>query len=158
MDKTYLGSGMAFPIQVNPATGRIVVSSEEKSVKESIYLILMTGKTERLARPNFGSRLGSYPFMDMGYTRVNMVIRELRETILSQEPRISAVDINVEDQTRQGRIIFNIDYVIAANHTRDSLVFPFYLETGVTDTDIEDEIADLQDEDYDQDDTDREEE
>ena len=37
---------MKFPPQINPATGRFAVSSEEESVKESVYLILMTQKTE----------------------------------------------------------------------------------------------------------------
>ena len=36
---------------------------EEKSVKESIYLILMTRRTERLTRPFFGSNIDSYAFM-----------------------------------------------------------------------------------------------
>ena len=39
---TFLGTGMKFPPQVDKATGRFVVSSEEESVKESVYLILMT--------------------------------------------------------------------------------------------------------------------
>ena len=41
---TFLGRGMKFPPQVNPATGRIVTSEDNISVKESIYLILMTNK------------------------------------------------------------------------------------------------------------------
>ena len=47
-EKLYLGTGMKFPPQVNKATGRFVLSSQEENVKESIYLILMTQKTERL--------------------------------------------------------------------------------------------------------------
>lgn len=134
MDKKYLGCGMKFPIQVNPATGRVVVSNEEMSVKESIYLILMTEKSERLARPNFGSKLNSYTFMDLNYTRINMVRRELKEMILSQEPRIEDVDIDIEDQTNVGRLVFNINYTIADGHRKDSLVFPFYLDKGVDET------------------------
>ena len=61
----FLGTGMKFPPQINPATGRFAVSSEEESVKESVYLILMTQKTERFLRPEFGSDLMSYTFMDI---------------------------------------------------------------------------------------------
>ena len=56
-DKAFLGMGMKFPPQINPATGRFVVSTNEESVKESIYLILMTQKSERFLRPEFGSDL-----------------------------------------------------------------------------------------------------
>ena len=39
-NRDYLGSGMKFPLQVNRATGRIVMSDGEQSVKESVYIIL----------------------------------------------------------------------------------------------------------------------
>ena len=37
----FLGKGMKFPPEVNRATGRIVVSEGEKSVKESLALVGM---------------------------------------------------------------------------------------------------------------------
>lgn len=130
-DNSFLGEGMKFPPQIDPATGRVLTSKREQSVKESIYLILMTRKTERLVRPNFGSVIESYAFMDTGYTVLNMMARELSETILNQEPRVADVDINIVPQLNEGRLILNIDYLIAASNTRDNLVFPFYLDGGV---------------------------
>lgn len=126
-DHAYLGSGLKFPLQVNKATGRIVMADAEQSVKESLYIILMTQKGERFTRRNFGSRLLSYTFMDTSITRIHMMAREIEQTILSQEPRISDVDVTVKPELDKGCLIVNIDYTIAANHTRDSLVFPFYL-------------------------------
>lgn len=154
-NRPYLGTGMKFPPQINPATGRIVTASEIASVKESIYLILMTSKTERLTRPDFGSRINAYTFMDIGITQTNILQRELREMILTQEPRVSDVDINIEDQTRQGRLIINIDYEISATHQRDSMVFPYYLEREDEVT-KEDEFSDydLENTEYEESDTD----
>ncbi len=126
-DKAYLGSGLKFPLQVNKATGRIVMSNEEQSVKESVYIILMTQKGERLTRADFGSRLLSYTFMDTSITRINMMAREIEQTILEQEPRIEDVDVEVEPELDKGCLIVNINYRIAKSHTRDSVVFPFYL-------------------------------
>ena len=126
-DHAYLGSGLKFPLQVNKATGRIVMADAEQSVKESLYIILMTQKGERFTRRNFGSRLLSYTFMDTSITRIHMMAREIEQTILSQEPRIFDVDVTVKPELDKGCLIVNIDYTIAANHTRDSLVFPFYL-------------------------------
>ena len=126
-DNSFLGTGMKFPPQINPATGRIMTSSGERSVKESIYLILMTRQSERLTRPEFGSRIDSYAFMNTGVTTLHMMRRELTGLILSQEPRIAEVDITIEPQTQSGRLIVNINYMIAGTNTRDNLVFPFYL-------------------------------
>lgn len=139
-ERDFLGRGIKFPIQVNKATGRFVMSTEEESVRESVYLILMTQKTERWVRPEFGSTILSYTFMDTSLTRINMMARELEETILSQEPRISRVEVSVEPRLSQGCLIVNLSYLIAASNTRDNLVFPFYLyaETeGQTDENLE---------------------
>ena len=126
----FLGSGMKFPPQVNTATGRFVVSSEEESVKESVYLILMTQKTERFLRPEFGSNLMSYTFMDINMTTVNMMIRSLTEQILKQEPRIGEVVITTDSQVKEGCLLVNIDYTIRSSQIRDNLVFPFYLNAS----------------------------
>ena len=126
----FLGSGMKFPPQVNTATGRFVVSSEEESVKESVYLILMTQKTERFLKPEFGSNLMSYTFMDINMTTVNMMIRSLTEQILKQEPRIGEVVITTDSQVKEGCLLVNIDYTIRSSQIRDNLVFPFYLNAS----------------------------
>lgn len=139
-ERDFLGQGIKFPIQVNKATGRFLMATEEESVKESIYLILMTQKTERWVRPEFGSNILSYTFMDTSLTRINMMARELEDTILSQEPRISQVEVSVEPRLSQGCLIVNLSYLIATSNTRDNLVFPFYLysETeGQTDESLE---------------------
>ena len=126
----FLGTGMKFPPQINKATGRFMVSSEEESVKESVYLILMTQKTERFLRPDFGSSLMSYTFMDINITSVNMMIRSLTEQILTQEPRVQNVNITTDSQVRDGCLLVTIDYVIRNSNVRDNLVFPFYLNAA----------------------------
>ncbi len=126
-DKKFLGCGMKFPPQVNAATGRFMTSAAEQSVKESIYLILMTQRTERFARLDYGSNLMSYTFMDTNMTALNMMRRDLSEQILTQEPRISDVSITMDTQTKEGCLIVNIDYTVSATNQRDNLVFPFYL-------------------------------
>ncbi len=129
LDKSFLGKGMKFPPQINPATGRFVTVSEEESIKESIYLILMTQRTERPLRPEFGSNILSYTFMDQNYTQINMVSRTIKEQITAQEPRVTDVSVRCEAGYQKGVLIFNIDYVVASTNTSDNLVFPFYLNT-----------------------------
>lgn len=127
-DKAFLGMGMKFPPQINPATGRFVVSTNEESVKESIYLILMTQKSERFLRPEFGSDLMSYTFMDINLTSVSILKRNITDQLLSQEPRIGDITIETDSTTKPGCLILNIGYTIIESNTRDNLVFPFYVD------------------------------
>ncbi len=126
-DKSFLGKGMKFPPQINPATGRFVTVSEEESVKESIYLILMTQVSERPLRPEFGSNIMSYTFMDQNLSRINMVSRTIRYQIANQETRISDIQVGVEAGAQRGVLLFNISYTVISSNTADNFVFPFYL-------------------------------
>ncbi|WP_028234518.1 GPW/gp25 family protein [Pseudobutyrivibrio sp. MD2005] len=135
-----LGKSMKFPPQVDPATGRFVVSSGRDSVRESLYLILMTAVGERIMNPNFGTKMMSYTFMDTSLTMLNIFTSELRNTILEQETRISDVDINVDPNSKEGALIINIDYYLVDSDFMDSFVFPFYLNNESA---IEDEAEEL---------------
>ncbi len=127
MAESFLGTGMKFPPEIDPATGRFMTASDEESVKQSVYIILMTQQTERFTRPGFGSNLLSYTFMDMGYTALSIMVHNLTEILLTQEPRITDVNINPDFRDKQGLLIVSVDYTIRQTNTRDNLVFPFYL-------------------------------
>lgn len=127
MEQSFLGTGVTFPPQIDPATGRFKMSKGKQSVKESVYLILMTQVTERITRPNFGTRSASYVFMDMNLTELTIMKRELEESILTQEPRISDVEVTTQMQSQQGYILINIDYTLAETNQTDNMVFPFYM-------------------------------
>ena len=127
MDKRFLGTGMKFPPQIDPATGRFATSSEEESIRESVYLILMTQQSERLVRPAFGSGLLAYTFMDMNTGTFAMLTRELTDALSENEPRITDIRISLEPDERLGRLLIDIHYTVRATHNSDSIVFPFYL-------------------------------
>lgn len=140
MEKNFLGRGMKFPPQINPATGRFVLAEGAESVKQSIYLILMTQKTERFARPEFGSNLMNYTFMDTGITMLNIMSREITNDILRNEPRVEDVDIDIDATSKKGCLIINLRYRIKETNTSDNLVFPFYLDATWSETEEEAEI------------------
>ncbi len=128
MEHSFLGTGIKFPIQVNRATGEFVMSSEEESVKESVYLILMTQKGERWLRPDFGSGILSYVFTDISLTRISMMEKEIARTITDNEPRIAKTDVKIQPVMDQGCLIVSLEYTIARTNRKDNLVFPFYFE------------------------------
>lgn len=128
MEHSFLGTGIKFPIQVSEVTGEFVMSSEEESVKESVYIILMTQKGERWLRPAFGSSILSYVFTDISLTRISMMEKEIERTIIDNEPRISKADVDIQPAMDQGCLIINLQYTIARTNRKDNLVFPFYFE------------------------------
>lgn len=130
MDSTFLGKGMKFPPQINSATGRFSLSEGAVDVKESIYIILMTRMGERFIRPNFGSTLQSYAFMDVNMTNITLMTRDLSAQIQAQEPRISDVDITIDAVTRQGCLLVTIGYTLIESNSTDNMVFPFYLDNA----------------------------
>lgn len=144
MANSFLGTGMKFPPQIDPTTGRFATVSEEESVKESIYLILMTQQSERIARPGFGSNLLSHTFMDMGNTSISMLKYGLADLIREQEPRIGSVTITTESAEGQGVLFINIEYTIRESNTVDNLVFPFYLNAEPTEPEEEPEFYEPQ--------------
>lgn len=139
MEKSFLGRGMKFPPQINTATGRFVTAEGTESIKQSIYLILMTNKKERSLRPQFGSNLMNYTFMDMGITMLNIMSGEIKNDILKNEPRIEEVDIDIDTESKKGCLIISIGYKIRETNARDNVVFPFYLDSSWDEA--EDEIG-----------------
>ncbi len=129
MNDNFLGTGMKFPPEIDAATGHFKTVSGNQTVKESVYLILMTQKTERLVRPDFGSDIMSYTFMETGPTMLSIFRRNITEILLTQEPRISDVDVTTEYREGDGAVIVSIDYLVRSTNTRDNLVFPFYLNS-----------------------------
>ena len=126
-ENTFLGRGMKFPPQINPATGRFVTSENQQSVKESIYLILMTQKTERLMRPDFGSRASSYVFAETDLTMLNLMASQIRGDILNNEPRVANVDVKLDYTSKPGCLFVNIACQIRGENVTENMVFPFYL-------------------------------
>lgn len=137
MKQDFLGTGMAFPPRVDPGTGRFVTAKAEKSVKESIYLILMTNQGERWLEPDFGSNLLQYTFMDTSLTMLSIFSDEIRDMILEQEPRVQDVTVEVDAETHPDCLMVGITYQVAATNESDNMVFPFYLHVN---KEVSDEI------------------
>ena len=129
-DRAFLGTGMKFPPQIDPGTGRFAVSTREQSVRESVYLILMTHQGERWLEPGFGSRMIGYSFMDTSPTMLRIMSDDLRNMLLRQEPRIEQVEVDINPKSKEGCLLISIGYTVAATNSRDNLVFPFYLNAA----------------------------
>lgn len=129
-DRSFLGAGMKFPPQIDPGTGRFALAVREQSVRESVYLILMTNRGERWLEPGFGSQITRYTFMDTSPTMMRLMSDELKELLLTHEPRISDVNVQINPEIREGCLLVDIQYTVAASNSRENFVFPFYLRVS----------------------------
>ncbi len=126
-EEKFLGTGMKFPPQINPTTGRFTCVSGKESIKESVYLILMTQRTERFMRPEFGSSVMSYVFAQTDDTMLNLMAHEIAADIMRDEPRVEQVNVSMDQNSKPGCLFVNIDYVVRGENVRENMVFPFYL-------------------------------
>jgi phage baseplate assembly protein W len=127
----FLGRGWKFPVSVED--GKIASSEGEDSIKESIRIILSTAKGERVMRPDFGCDINELVFEPVKTSTATLIDFHIREALLIWEPRIDVLNVNVSpDENDKNMLIINIEYIVKASNTKSNLVYPFYLESGVS--------------------------
>jgi phage baseplate assembly protein W len=130
VDRAFLGVGWRFPVQVTP-TGGLATSSLEQKIEESIYLVLSTGKRERLMLPDFGCGIHDLVFAPDDAATIAEVTATVRESLVRYEPRIDVLSIDVSPAAGEPNLLLiRIDYRVRANNARANLVYPFYITEG----------------------------
>lgn len=128
---SFLGAGMHFPFEVDEVSGRILMSQGEESIRESIEVILMTGRGERVMRPDFGCNLKSFVYETMDYANLVRLEEEVKRALLQWEPRITGLEAKAVPGS--GNVIqIHISYRVRITNNPYNMVFPFYLEEGFT--------------------------
>lgn len=129
--KAFLGTGWMFPVEIDGATGRIKMSSNEDSIRESIRIIIGTRRGELLMHPEFGCRIQDYAFESVNYTTLYSMKTEVEHALIRWEPRITDIRAEVSDeQIDQGLLSIQISYVVRATNNQYNLVYPFYVNEG----------------------------
>jgi len=127
--KAYLGTGWTSPLRVN-VQGSIQLSSGERNIEESIWLILRTELGERVYRPDFGSRLSELTFAPMNTQTLLMMRLYVQEALEMWEPRIVLDSVRADPDPVRGRVDIIVDYHPKDSHDSRSLVYPFYMLPG----------------------------
>jgi phage baseplate assembly protein W len=128
---SYLGRGWKFPVQVNPKTGRILMSENEQDISEAIMILLKTSKGERVMNSDFGCGLRRFVFDLTDEVTMRKIEEDIREAIMLWEPRVGDVEIKaVNDSNVPGKITIDILYTVRSTNNRYNMVYPFYMEEG----------------------------
>ena len=122
-----LGSGVAFPLQVD-RRGGIALAHDETDVDQAIHLILGTAPGERPMRPEFGCGVHDFVFDTIDAATAGRLETEVRRALERWEPRIDVEDIDFDlSQMIDGRLLINIGYRIRSTNHKRNLVYPFYV-------------------------------
>lgn len=125
-ERDFLGRGWAFPPRLS-ATGEIETASMEDDIRQSILIILGTTPGERVMRPDFGSGLHALIFEPISERTSALVRHHIEEALITWEPRIDSITINVQAEPSHGRLLVDIRYRVRSTNTFYNLVYPFYL-------------------------------
>jgi phage baseplate assembly protein W len=125
--RNILGTGWKFPIKPSPAGG-LSFSSNEQSIRESIWIILSTAPGERQMRPRFGCGVHEYVFAPNSVATRASLAHQINEALTHWEPRIDVVEVRVDaDPGEENLLLIRIDYRIRANNAFSNLVYPFFI-------------------------------
>jgi uncharacterized protein len=130
-DRSFLGTGWAFPPEFDLIGKSVRMVSEEDDIRESLTILLWTNPGERVMLPAFGCGLRARVFDSITESMITEVRDLVERAILFFEPRITlnSVDVLVRDALG-GIIDIDISYTIRSTNTRSNMVYPFYFLEG----------------------------
>ena len=122
-----IGSGLAFPLQVD-RRGGIALARDETDIEQAIELILGTAPGERPMRPEFGCGVHDFVFDSIDANTIGQMELAIRDALDRWEPRVvvETVEFNL-DEVADGRLIIDIGYRVRVTNTMRNLVYPFYV-------------------------------
>ena len=129
-NRSFLGSGVAFPLAVGP-DGGLRLAAGEASITQSIWLILSTAPGERVMNSEFGCGIQNLVFAPNTAATHAEVAHHVEEALLRFEPRIEVLDVRVAGEGDLDNVLLiAVDYRVRDNNTLNNLVYPFFITEG----------------------------
>jgi|SRR5918996_5479111 phage baseplate assembly protein W len=122
-----LGSGLAFPLQVDPR-GALALARGEDDIEQAIELILSTAPGEREMRPEFGCAVHDLVFDTIDAAMIGKMETAIRNALDRWEPRIDVMGLDFDlTSMGDGQLVITIEYRVRATNHQRNLVYPFYV-------------------------------
>ena len=129
--KEFMGRGWAYPFRLEPATGRVATIADEEDIEQSIRIILVTAKGERVMRPNFGCGIHDLVHGVIDMATIAQIKREVAGALRLYEARIDVLAVSVDATNLvSGKLEVEIDYRVRQTNQPGNIVFPFYFKEG----------------------------
>jgi phage baseplate assembly protein W len=131
-ERDFIGRGWAFPVKVN-VKGGLSWSSGPARIEDAIWIIVSTSVGERVMRPSFGGGAHDFVFEPNSALRRGDLAAQIREALVKSEPRINVTGVRVEEQPgAPSEVRVSIDYQIRSTNELFNVVYPLYIEEGVS--------------------------
>ena len=128
-----LGTGWNFPVAPDPRVGGLQYMQGPAKVRQSIWIILDTEPGERIMRPTFGCGLRRYLMKPNTSSTRALIQHDVQLALSIFEPRIDLQEVRVDPGDDPSLILIQISYIHKADRRPDSLIYPFYLQSGAGD-------------------------
>src|SRR3954471_94356 len=111
------------------AAGAVVMVSDDKDIRESLWILFSTSLGERVMLAQYGNQLWRMVFRAIDATLTTEIQDGIAYAILMWEPRITVDTILVTaDDTVNGLLQIDVGYTIRKTNVRSNLVYPFYTQ------------------------------
>jgi uncharacterized protein len=120
-EATLFGQGIAFPPRLG-ADGRFEWAIGQRSVRDSIRIVLTTEPGERIMLPSFGAGLRSFLFEPNIPATHRLMEERIRHAIRRWEPRVALTSVVVSRHPDDpGRAIASIAYTLVATQAQQRI-------------------------------------
>lgn len=128
----FIGKGWRFPIKIN-AKGGIDWSEGPGRISDAIWIIVKTALGERVMRPTFGAGVNDYVFQSNSFVTRTKLATAIKSALVQWEPRIELGQVQAQPVANEpSQVLISIEYRLRTTNELFNVVYPFYLEEGVS--------------------------
>lgn len=124
----FIGSGILFPIEINPS-GRPDYVSDNRLIISSIYQILSWPKNNRYFNENFGCRIEELLEEPNDGVSNTLLRAFIVEALSTYEKRIVLQSVTVVNYD-YSKVNIKLTYTITNTKVEESMIFPYYKEAA----------------------------
>lgn len=118
MDKMNM-KNIAFPFNIT--VGEIREADYVESIKQSVHIILLTAKGERMMLPEFGTNIRRYLFEPLNQTIREIIRTEIINALYEWENRIRDIEVEFTDTVNSGVLCVTVNYSIPDLNVKDNM-------------------------------------
>ena len=116
--------GFAFPFQKG-STGFPAQATDNNLIQQALVQLVMTGRGERVMRPDVGSGAYGFVFASTGAALATLLQQEIRNVITKYEPRVVLQNVRVvtndATQMNPSTVVVTITYIVVLNQTQQQV-------------------------------------
>jgi len=120
--KTFKDLSVTF--KKHPMTNELLTVKDQAAIKQSIMILLLTEKNERLFKPKFGSAIYSMLWEPLDFASAAIIRSEIGQVLAQYEPRINVTEIVCNPDFNNNGFDVEVHYeIIGRDDTPQNVAF-----------------------------------